>query len=129
MHRICIYQKRKCHNKNYGQVIYHDAIIAFGAKQDFQNVLNDTITFKYKTKEYQVFYWYIKHECEQAEFNSDMQYLLVELDGKNKNRVAEVLDAVHHSIFSHDEKANYDIIASYDGISKYCCDRVHPLLN
>lgn len=68
----------------------------------FGNVLNDTITLKYKTKEYQVFYRYIKHECEQAEFNSDMQYLLVELDGKNKARVAEVLDAVHHSIFSHD---------------------------
>lgn len=95
----------------------------------FDNVSDDTIILKYKAKEYAVSYRYVKHECEKVESNADMQYLTIELDGKNKARVAEVLDTVHQRIFSHDEKGNYDIIVSYDGISKYYCDKIYPLLN
>ena len=95
----------------------------------FANVSDDTITLKYKAKEYSVSYRYIEHECEKIESTSDIQYLTVDLDEKNKARVAEVLDSMHQKIFSHDEKANYDIIVSYDGIAKYYCDRAFPLLN
>lgn len=101
----------------------------FVLRKIFSNVSDDTITLKYKAKEYSISYRYIEHECEKIESTSDIQYLTVNLDGKNKARVAEVLDTVHRSIFDHKEKANYDIIVSYDGISKYYCDRAYPLLN
>ncbi|MFV0496856.1 MAG: hypothetical protein ACK5L0_01625 [Candidatus Fimivivens sp.] len=95
----------------------------------FDSVSQESINLKYKSKEYSVSYRYIEHECENADINAEMQYLVIELDGKRKSRVAEVLDTVHHKIFSHDEKKNYDIIVSYDGLSKYYCDRLYPLLN
>lgn len=95
----------------------------------FDSVSQESINLKYKSKEYSVSYRYVEHECENADINAEMQYLVIELDGKSKSRVAEVLDTVHHRIFSHDEKKNYDIIVSYDGLSKYYCDRLYPLLN
>lgn len=95
----------------------------------FTNVSDNTIMLKYKAKEYAVSYRYVEHECEKVVSDADMYYLTIELDGKNKARVAEVLDMVHRSIFDHNEKSNYDIIVSYDGIAKYYCDRAYPLLN
>lgn len=95
----------------------------------FTNVSDDTITIKYKKKEYAISYQYVEHACEKVESDAEMHSLTIELEGKNKARIAEVLDTVHRSIFNHDEKKNYDIIVSYDGISKYYCDRAYPLLN
>lgn len=95
----------------------------------FTNVSDDTVTLKYKKKEYAISYQYVEHECEKVESDAEMHSLTIELEGKNKARIAEVLDTVHRSIFNHDEKKNYDIIVSYDGISKYYCDRAYPLLN
>lgn len=54
-----------------------------------------------------------------------MQYLTIELDGRSKSRIAEVLDTVHNKIFSRDEKKNYDVIIFYDRLSKYYCDRLY----
>ena len=101
----------------------------FVLRKIFTNVSHNAIQLKYKTKEYAVTYRYIEHECEKIDSNADIQYLTLELDGKNKARIAEVLDTVHSRIFNHKEKENYDIIVSYDGISKYYCDRIYPMLN
>lgn len=95
----------------------------------FTNVSQDTINLKYKTKEYSVPYHYVEHECENDDGNSAIQYLTIELNEGRKSSIAEVLDTIHQKIFSHDEKKNYDIIISYDGLSKYYCDRLYPLLN
>lgn len=95
----------------------------------FSNVSQDSINLKYKAKEYSVSYHYVEHECENVDSNAGIQYLTIELDGRSKSRVAEILDTIHHRIFSHDEKKNYDIIISYDGLSKYYSDRLYPLLN
>lgn len=95
----------------------------------FSKVTDSTIEVKYKAKSYQLSYNSIEHTSDDAENTADIQYLTISMDGTNKSRIAEVMDSVHKQIFAHEEKSNYDIIVSYDGISKYYCDRTYPRIN
>ncbi len=95
----------------------------------FPNVSDNTIEVKYKTQTYQLSYHSVDHQCTEGKKISEIQYLSINMEGKSKQRVAEVMNFVHQQIFVHEEKSHYDIIVSYDGISKYYCDRIYPLLN
>lgn len=44
-------------------------------------VSQDFINLKYKAKKNSVSYRYVEHECESVDSNTNMQYLVIELDG------------------------------------------------
>lgn len=94
----------------------------------FINLTKDTFDVVYKKRNYTINYKCIKcRSGEQSEY--PMCYFTISIDLKVKARCSEVLDFANQIILQHENKETYTVIISYDGVSKYYCDRAYPKFN
>jgi len=98
-------------------------------KSLFQDVSDDSFKAKLKSKEYAVSYHHTTCKSESADTKNSMHYLTISIDGHRKDRCAEVLSLANKTILCAAGKEQYNIILTYDGVSKYYCDRSYPQLN
>lgn len=98
-------------------------------KSLFEDVSEDSFKVRLKTRDYDVFYRYTTSKSESSEMQNSMYYLTISIDGQRKERCAEILNLANKTILSAGAKEQYNIILSYDGVSKYYCDRAYPQLN
>lgn len=97
-------------------------------EKDFINLTKNSFDFEYKKRIYTIYFNCVN--CRSGENGEyPMSYFTISINLKVKQRGAEVLDFVNQTILKHEDKSEYTVINSYDGVSKYYCDRAYPKFN
>jgi hypothetical protein len=98
-------------------------------KELFSDVSDNTFKIKLRSKEYTVSYNHAAYKSEETDQANSMHDLSISIDGQRKDRSAEILTAANQAILCSGIRERYSIILTYDGVSKYYCDRAYPNLN